>query len=105
MPERMPMPDTTTALTIPLMSPVAEQREAQVLHTPVVLRFLEWTQNLGVTDEGHALRVMTLIRPEIRTQFTAEKKSVPVPVNRALEAKLDRLMMSVLTRPQHSSLE
>jgi putative nucleotidyltransferase with HDIG domain len=54
------MPDTTTALTLPLMSPVPEKREGQVLHTPVVLRLLEWMQNLGATDEGHALRVMAL---------------------------------------------
>ena len=54
------MPDTTPALTNTLMSPVPERQEEQVFHTPVVLQLLKWMQNLGATDEGHALRVMTL---------------------------------------------
>ena len=54
------MPNTITALTFPPMSPVPEQKEEQVFPTPVVLSLLEWMQNLGATDEGHALRVMTL---------------------------------------------
>ena len=38
------------------------------------------------------------LRPENRVQFTTVMK--PVAVNRVLEAKLDRLMLGALTRPQ-----